>query len=124
MTLVKNYYEQLQRSAVSLRLQIPECISRAVVNKIDLIQDRSTSVLPESIIYANSIDENRFSSQTDLGRVKLTGWQLQIVKATKKSNHEEVLVAKIIKIGSISTKVAASGRRNGNNPVRHKATKR
>jgi len=124
MALVKNYFEQLKISAVSLRLQIPESISNAVVAKVNLTQDRSVIALPESIIYANAIDEKRFYSETHLANVNQRGWQLEIVKVIKKATDEEVVVAVINKIGSIRTRSAASDHRNGNNAIRQKAIRR
>jgi|GEM_PF-2513224 len=124
MTLEKKYFEQLQTSAVSLRLQIPESISNAVVDKINLAHDRSDHVLPESIIYAKSIDQNRFHSETHLARVRLSGWQLEIVKVIKKSTDEEFAIVIINRIGSINTRKAAADRMNGNNQIRYKAMRK
>jgi hypothetical protein len=124
MTLVKSLLEQLKISAVSLRLQIPESISSAVVTKVNLTQDRSVHTLPESIIYAESIDEKRFHSETHLANVNQRGWKLEIVKVIRKTTDEEVFVAVINKIGSIRTRFAASDHKNGNNPIRQKAIRR
>lgn len=126
MTLVKTYSEQLQISAAILRLQIPEVISKAVVDRINLIQSSLilTFPLPENIIYASSIDETKFHSETHITRVKISGWKLEILKAEKGSTGEEVIIALINKIGSIRTKIAASDHRNGNNSLRQKKIRR
>ena len=124
MTQEKNYFEQLKKSAISMRLPVPEYISKAVVDKVQLIHESSSFSLPDGIAYANSTDNRRFSSRTHLARVKLSGWQLEIIIATKKSNNEEVVVAIIYKVGSSRIKTAVSDRRNGNNPVRTKSIRK
>lgn len=124
MTDNYDYLVQLKASATNLRMQIPSMISQAVVDKISLIKERSDSELPETVIYSPLSDEKRFSSTTHLARVRLAGWQLQILKATKKSDNEEILVAVINKVGALKSKPATSDHRNGNNPQRFKQSRR
>lgn len=122
--MTDSYFDQLQTSAINLRMQVPSMISQAVVDKISLIQERSSDELPETVIYSPLADGKRFSSTVHLARVRLAGWQLQLVKATKKSNDEELLVAVIYKVGALKSKTAAKDHRNGNNPMRAKQMRR
>jgi hypothetical protein len=122
--MTDSYLVQLQTSAINLRMQVPSMISQAVADKISLVQERSGAELPETVIYSPLADEKRFSSTVHLARVRLAGWQLQLVKATKKSNEEEVLVAVVIKVGALKSKSATSDHRNGNNPRRAKQIRR
>ena len=124
MTDNYDYLAQLKTSATNLRMQVPSMISQAVVDKISLIQERSDSELPGNVIYSKLLEEERFTSKVHLARVRLAGWQLELVKATKKSNSEEIIVAVIHKVGTLKSKTTTNERRNGNNPMRAKQIRR
>lgn len=124
MTDNYDYLAQLKTSATNLRMQVPSMISQAVVDKISLIQERSDSELPENVIYSKLLEEERFTSTTHLARVRLAGWQIELIKAAKKSTGEEIIVAVINKVGSLKYKSATNDRRNGNNPMRAKQSRR
>ncbi len=124
MTSSINYLSQLKDSSTSLRLSVPNMISQAVVEKIALIEERSTTDLPENIIYSQSSDKDRFHSTVHLANVRLSGWQLEILRATKKSVDEEVLVAVINKVGACKMKNPSSDHRNGNNHMRNKVMRK
>lgn len=118
MTDSTNYNVQLQASAESLRLPVPGVITNAIVDKISLIQDRASFELPESIIYAKAVDSRKYISSTHVVRVRASGWQFEIVKASSKSGNEDILIAIVKKIGSTCVKQSVRDYRDGNNPIR------
>lgn len=124
MTENINYCDQLETSAISLRLQVPKTISQGIAQKVSLIRERSTLEFPENIIYASFVDKKKFYDPTHLANVKLSGWHFEIVKAEQKVVGQDIIIVLIKKIGTVKTKVAASDHRNGNNPIRNKAIRK
>jgi len=124
MTIGSDYFDQLQESANTMRMHIPATVSQAVADKIYSAKSRSDFELPRYITYANSIDETKFESITHISRVKVSGWQLEIVRAYKKQMNEEIVLAIIKKVGVRSRKYDSKDHRNGNNSVRIQLTRK
>lgn len=124
MTNETNYYDQLQASSTSSRLAVPAAITQAVVDRLTNIQGRSELILPESITYVKSISGNTYYSTTHLGRVRNSGWQLEIVQAVKNFGSNPTLVILIKKVGPGYKGSFTSEHRNGNNPIRNKSRRR
>jgi hypothetical protein len=118
MTNGNDYFDQLQESATNLRIHVPERVSQAVIEKINLAQNRSDFDLPKNVMYVKSIDKAQLSSAVHVARVKVSGWQIEVIRATKKLVNEEVIIAIINKVGICSSKAGSKDRRNGNNSVR------
>lgn len=124
MTIGSDYFDQLQESANTMRMQVPATVSQAVADKIYSAKSRSDFELPRYIHYTNSIDETKFESITPIARLKISGWQLHIVRAYKKQMNEEVVLAVVKKVGVRSRKSDSSDHRNGNNSVRIQLTRK
>lgn len=124
MTDSINYYDQLETSSISLRLQVPNTISQRIAKKISLIREHSTLEFPDNIIYASFFDKAKFYSSTYLAKIKLSGWNFEIVKAEQKVLGQEVIIVVIKKNGFAKTRTGVSDHRNGNNPVRARAIRK
>lgn len=126
VTPEENYLKQLSKSADSLKLPIPEHISQAIVEKITALQGSSKFLLPESILYTQFMDTTKFptSSHSHLSKVKLGGWQLEILKVVTATEDKEILLAFVTRVGSTCKKPVAVDHRNGNTPARSKAIRR
>ncbi|MEG1705417.1 MAG: hypothetical protein RR290_02450 [Clostridia bacterium] len=112
------YLEQLVNSAVNIKLSVPKYISQGVANKLVLVQSRSSTKLPNTILYVKKIPQDKYSNIKHLANERQGEWQLEILSATVNLTGKELLIILLKKESTIEIKKSSIEKRNVNNSLR------
>ncbi len=119
-----DYLEQLKKSGVDLRIQIPEIICKKVIEQIESKRDRLKAQFPETIIYAFPAEKKLFPLTSHITNLRSGKWKFEILKGTYKKTKKDTIIVLIHAVGSVITESEPAsvehrdGKRKMNNMIK------